>query len=81
MVGTVSQDGTPTLGMAHLPGNCNSGTLTQPNEIALMRTTCEIPGHTALSVDHVCNSWAYSHNRATIACTLYFVLRHCLDMG
>ena len=47
-------------GMVHLPGNFISGTLTQPNEIAFMRTTRNIPGHTALSVDHTHNSWAYS---------------------
>ena len=67
--------------MAHLPGNFNnSGTLTQPNEIAFMRTTHKIPGRTALSVDRARNSWAYSRNRATIACNLYFVLGHCPDM-
>ena len=68
---TYPDDGTP---------NFNSGTLTQPNEIAFMCTTRKIPGHTALSVDHSHNSWAYSRNRATIACTLYFVLWHCPDM-
>ena len=70
----------PYPGMAHLPGNFNSRTLTQPNEAAFMHTTREFPVCTALSVDHTCNSWAYSRNRATIACTLYFVLRHCPDM-
>ena len=39
--------------MAHLPGNFNLRTLTQPNEIAFTRTTCGIPGHTAHSVDHM----------------------------
>ena len=57
--------------MAHLPGHFNSRTLTQPNEIAFMHTTHGIPGHTAHSVDHTRNSWAYCHNHATITCTLY----------
>ena len=47
-----------------------------------MHTTCEIPGHTAHSFDHMWNSWAYStvdhmwnswvySNHAAITCTLY----------
>ena len=69
-------------GMAHLPGNFNLGTLTQPNEIAFMHTTHEIPGCTALSVDHAHNSWAYSRNCATIACTLYSgIAQIWCDMG
>ena len=47
-------------GMAHLPGNFNSGALTWPNEISFTHTNCKIPGHTAHSVDHTWNSWVYS---------------------
>ena len=47
-------------GMEHLLGNFNLAALTRPNEIAFTHTTCEIPGHTAHSVDHTWNSWVYS---------------------
>ena len=48
-------------GQHRIPGwHTYSGTLTQPNEIAFMCTTCEIPGCTALSVDHTHNFWVYS---------------------
>ena len=47
-------------GMEHLTGNFNSATLTRSNEIAFTHTTRKIPGHTAHSIDHKWNSWAYS---------------------
>ena len=58
--------------MPHLPGNFNSGTLTQPNEVYFTCTTRGIPGHTTHSVDHAQNSWAYSWqscNHHMIYCT------------
>ena len=68
-------------GMEHLPGNFNSATLTRPNEIAFTRTTCEIPGHTAHSVDHTWNSWAYSTQLITYkipGCTAIMQPSHAL---
>ena len=38
----------------------------------MTRTTCEIPGHTALSDDHACNFWVYSRNCAIVLCTQAF---------
>ena len=51
--------------MTHLPGNFSLRSLTRPNEIDFMCTAHEIPGHIMYTVDHACNSWAYS-NYATI---------------
>ena len=63
--------------MPHLPGNFNSRTLTQPNEIDFTCTTHGIPGCTAHSVDHVQNSWAYSQQPCNHHMSdLYFVLKN-----
>ena len=68
-------------GMAHLPGNFNSRTLTRPNEIAFTRTTHRIPGHTAHSVDHVRNSWVYCQQSCNHHMQFGLCTQICPDMA